>query len=107
MSFNLPSLTTAPDRRTVQALRLLDILLAGSNSARLKKHLQFNEELFSQISSGYNPFNRGDSLLLLSAQLNTHQQITLDQAQARIWQVIEHLKTTPWTRKNWSARAPC
>ena len=95
MSFNLPSLTTAPDRRTVQALRLLDILLAGSNSARLKKHLQFNEELFSQISSGYNPFNRGDSLLLLSAQLNTHQQITLDQAQARIWQVIEHLKTTP------------
>ncbi|MDX9665766.1 pitrilysin family protein [Pseudomonas sp. P5_152] len=95
MSFNLPSLTTAPDRRTVQALRLLDILLAGSNSARLKKHLQFNEVLFSQISSGYDPFNRGDSLLLLSAQLNSHQQITLDQAQARIWQVIEQLKTTP------------
>ncbi|CAI8783632.1 M16 family metallopeptidase [Pseudomonas sp. IT-P176] len=95
MSFNLPSLTTAPDRRTVQALRLLDILLAGSNSARLKKHLQFNEDLFSQISSGYDPFNRGDSLLLLSAQLNSHQRISLDQAQARIWQVIEQLKTTP------------
>ena len=74
---------------------MLDILLAGSNSARLKKHLQFNEVLFSQISSGYDPFNRGDSLLLLSAQLNSHQRISLDQAQARIWQVIEQLKTTP------------
>jgi len=48
MSFNTPSLATAQERRTAHTLRLLEILLAGSNSARLKQQLQFGDEIFSR-----------------------------------------------------------
>lgn len=95
MSFNVPSLVTAENRRSVHALRLLDTLLAGSNSARLLKRLQFNDRLFSGISSDYSPLYRGDSLFTLSAQLHSQRTIHLDQAQARIWEVLDEFRTTP------------
>jgi zinc protease len=95
MSFNVPSQATAEDRRTVHALRLLNILLAGSNSARLTKRLQFTDRLFSSTSSSYNPLYRGDSLFTLSAQLNIQSTISLDEAQALIWAMLDELKATP------------
>lgn len=95
LSFNVPSLATAENRRSVHALRLLNTLLAGSSSARLPKRLQFTDRLFSAATSDYNPLYRGDSLLTLTAQLNLHRQETLDQAQARIWALLDELKATP------------
>ncbi|POA22443.1 peptidase M16 [Pseudomonas sp. FW300-N1A1] len=97
MTFNVPSQTTTTDLRTVHALRLLDILLAGSNGSRLKKQLLLTEQLFSEITSGYNSLTRGDSLLTISAQLHGKQPSSLDQAQARVWQLLDELKTTPPT----------
>jgi zinc protease len=95
MSFNVPSLTTAENRRTAHALRLLDTLLAGSNSGRLTKQLQFTDRLFSSTSSNYNPLYRGDSLFTLNAQLNAPSTVSLDEAQARIWALLDELKATP------------
>ncbi|MDN3219070.1 M16 family metallopeptidase [Pseudomonas nunensis] len=95
MSFNVPSLATAENRRSVHALRLLDTLLAGSNSARLTKRLQLTERLFSNTSSSYNPLYRGDSLFTLNAQLTTQSSVSLDQAEARIWALLDELKSTP------------
>lgn len=95
MAFNVPSLATAENRRTVHALRLLNTLLAGSNSARLGKRLQFTERLFSSTSSDYNALHRGDSLFTLNAQLNSQSAVSLDQAQTRIWELIDELKATP------------
>ncbi|MGF6205178.1 M16 family metallopeptidase [Pseudomonas frederiksbergensis] len=95
MAFNVPSLATAENRRTVHALRLLNTLLAGSNSARLSKRLQFAERLFSSTSSEYNALYRGDSLFTLSAHLNSQSTVSLDQAQSRIWELLDELKATP------------
>ncbi|CAI8843194.1 zinc protease [Pseudomonas sp. IT-196MI5] len=93
MSFNAPSLTTAPDHRTAHALRLLDRLLAGSNSARIKQQLQLSEAVFTEADSEYDAFNRGDSLLTISTQLNPDKLNDADEALARLWQVIESLKS--------------
>jgi zinc protease len=93
MSFNAPSLATAPDRRTVHALRLLDMLLAGSSSARIKQQLQLSEAIFTEARSEYDAFNRGDSLLTISTQLNPDKLDDADEALARLWQVIESLKS--------------
>lgn len=95
MAFNVPSLGTAENRRTVHSLTLLDALLAGSNSARLRKRLQFGERLFSATSSEYNALFRGDSLFTVDAELNTQRNISLDEAQARIWTLLDEFKATP------------
>ncbi len=93
MSFNAPSLATALDRRTAHALRLLDMLLAGSRSARIKQQLQLSEAIFTEAHSEYDAFNRGDSLLTISTQLNPDKLNDADEALARLWQVIESLKS--------------
>jgi zinc protease len=92
MSFNAPSLATALDRRTAHALRLLDVLLAGSRSARIKQQLQLSEALFTEAVSEYDLFNRGDSLLTISTQLNADKLTNADEALTRVWQVIESFK---------------
>jgi zinc protease len=93
MSFNAPSLTTAPDRRTAHALRLLNMLLAGSSSGRIKQQLQLSEAIFTEAYSKYDAFNRGDSLLTITTQLNPDKLNDADEALARLWQVIESLKS--------------
>jgi len=93
MSFNAPSLATALDRRTAHALRLLDMLLAGSGSARIKQQLQLGEAIFTEAQSEYDAFKRGDSLLTISTQLNPDKLTDTDEALARLWQVIESLKS--------------
>ena len=95
MSFNVPSLTTAENRRLVYALRLLETLLAGSDSARIRKRLQYTEQLFSEVSSEYDAFKRGDSLFILSTELDLKQTITLTDAENRLWQLLDELKATP------------
>ncbi|WPN29857.1 pitrilysin family protein [Pseudomonas sp. P5_109] len=92
MSFNTPSLATALDHRTAHALRLLDVLLAGSNSARIKEQLQLGEAIFTEVHSEYDAFNRGDSLLTISTQLNPDKLKDPDEALARLWKVINALK---------------
>ncbi|MFJ2482964.1 M16 family metallopeptidase [Pseudomonas sp. NPDC087598] len=95
MAFNVPGLNTAENRRSVHALRLIDMLLGGAHSARLQKRLQYAEPLFSEISTSYDHLTRGDSLLLLTSQLPSTHTDTLDAAQTRIWQLIEELHDQP------------
>jgi zinc protease len=92
MSFNTPSLATAQNRRSVHALRLLNVLLAGSNSARIKQQLQLSEAIFTEVQAEYDAFKRGDSLFTISTQLNPDKLNDADEALARLWQVIESLK---------------
>ncbi|MCF4996119.1 insulinase family protein [Pseudomonas syringae] len=95
MTFNVPGMATAESRRAVHALRLIDVMLGGSLSARLQKRLQYTEQVFSTVSTFYNPLTRGDSLLQVSAELAGNYTADLDAAQARIWQLIEELQSTP------------
>lgn len=94
MVFNVPGLATADHRRSVDALRLIDMLLGGSHSARLQKRLHLTEQLFSEVGTAYDPLTRGDSLLSLSADLGGAHAADLDTAEKRVWQLIEELRTT-------------
>ena len=93
MSFNTPSLATAQDRRTADALRLLNTLLAGSNSARIKQQLQLPDTVYSHVESEYDAFNRGDSVLTIHAHLSAEKSKTPDDAFAQLWTVIDELKS--------------
>ncbi|KHK65113.1 MULTISPECIES: M16 family metallopeptidase [Pseudomonas] len=95
IAFNVPVLVTAEPPRTVHALRLLQTLLAGSSSARLQSQLQFKTSLFSTLSSQYNWLARGDGLLLIDGHISNAYTGSLDDAEARVWQEIEKLRTHP------------
>ncbi|MFJ2488228.1 M16 family metallopeptidase [Pseudomonas sp. NPDC087639] len=97
MAFNVPGLATAENRRSVHALRLIDALLGGTQSARLKKRLEFTEQLFSDVSTSYDALTRGDSLLFMTAELASAHADDLDAAEARVWQLIEELHAHPPT----------
>ena len=76
LGFNVPSIATAKDPVTANALRLISALLDGGYSARMPTQLERGEELVSGASSSYNAFTRGDSLFLLSAMPNSQKKIT-------------------------------
>ena len=93
--FNVPSLSTAADPRSVNALRLISALLDGGYSARIPARLERGEELVSGASSSYDAYSRGDSLFMLSATPNTQKKKTLADVEAGIWRLLNELKTKP------------
>jgi zinc protease len=93
--FNVPSLSTAADPRSVNALRLISALLDGGYSARIPTRLERGEELVSGASSSYDAYSRGDSLFMLSATPNTQKKKNLVDVEAGIWRLLNELKTTP------------
>lgn len=95
MAFNVPSLATADAERTAHTLRLIEMLLAGSHSARLQKHLLHKEHVFSHVSASYDLYSRGDTLLTLRTQLDNSQSTGPEVAKTRVWDLLEELRTTP------------
>jgi len=93
--FNVPSLSTAADPRSVNALRLISALLDGGYSARIPTRLERGEELVSGASSSYDAYSRGDSLFMLSATPNTQKKKNLADVEAGIWRLLNELKTKP------------
>ncbi|MEB0054606.1 pitrilysin family protein, partial [Pseudomonas sp. FG1] len=97
LGFNVPGLATAPDKRSVQALRLISALLDGGYSARISERLERGEELVSSASTNYDAYTRGDSLFTLSATPNQQKKKTIAQAEAGLWRLLEELKAKPPT----------
>ncbi|SQF93926.1 insulinase-like:peptidase M16, C-terminal [Paucimonas lemoignei] len=95
--FNVPSLATTEDPRSVNALRLIDALLDGGYSARIPTRLERGEELVSGAGASYDAFARGDSLFTISATPNTQKKKTLADVEAGIWRLLDELKTKPPT----------
>jgi zinc protease len=93
--FNVPSLTTAADPKSVNALRLISALLDGGYSARIPTRLERGEELVTGASSNYDAYTRGDSLFTISATPNQQKKKTLAQTEAGIWRLLDELKTKP------------
>ncbi|AVB18261.1 peptidase M16 [Pseudomonas avellanae] len=91
--FNVPSVATAEDPRSANALRLIAALLDGGYSARIPTRLERGEELVSGASSRYDAFARGDSLFMISATPNTQKKKTLADVEAGIWRLLDDLKT--------------
>lgn len=93
MGFNVPGLASSDNPREVHALRLIAALLDGGYSARLPTRLEREQELVTGASASYDPYNRGDSLFVLSARPNLQKGKTLAQVEAGLWQELETLKT--------------
>jgi zinc protease len=97
--FNVPSLSTATDPQSVNALRLISALLDGGYSARIPTRLERGEELVTGASSDYDAYTRGDSLFTISATPNLQKKKTLADAEAGIWRLLDELKTKPPTKE--------
>ena len=94
MGFNVPSLSTAQDKKEVYALELISALLDGGDSARLTTELELNQELVTSAGAGYSAVQRGDSLFLFNALPNTQKGKTIQNVEKGIWQLLDQLKTT-------------
>lgn len=94
MGFNVPSLSTAKDKRDVYALGLIVALLDGGNSARLTTELELKQELVTGAGAGYTGVARGDTLFMFSALPNVQKGKTIEQVEKGIWQLLDQLKTT-------------
>ncbi|MFJ7810481.1 M16 family metallopeptidase [Pseudomonas asiatica] len=88
MSFNVPGRATAPDARTSLALTLLCDLLGAGFSSRLYSDLVRDRRLLTGVRVTYEPLVRGDTLLTISAYVNTTHATPEDAAQA----VYEHVQ---------------
>jgi zinc protease len=97
--FNVPSLSTATDPQSVNALRLISALLDGGYSARIPTRLERGEELVTGASSDYDAYTRGDSLFTISATPNQQKKKTLADTEAGIWRLLDELKTKPPTQE--------
>ena len=95
MAFNVPSLATAEDPHTAHTLRLLNELLGVGGGSRIFRQLKFREELITQAHSSYEAFSRGDTVLMIAVDLDTHKNVSLDDIQARLWQLLDEFKHTP------------
>ncbi|MFJ4452450.1 M16 family metallopeptidase [Pseudomonas sp. NPDC089392] len=87
LSFNLPSQCTANSNAQAYALRLLPEILAEGHASALQRRLVLDEPLLQGMRSSYEPWQRGDSLLMLYAFCSP--QVTPEAAAERLMLEIE------------------
>jgi zinc protease len=95
MAFNVPSHATSDDSRSLNALRLLDSLLTGGYSSRIQAQLLLKKSWLVSSRSQYEPFKRGDTLFIISTQLNSAIQKSPEAVRKGIWAILEDLKANP------------
>lgn len=98
MSFNVPSLATAPQATTAPALKLLGELLGKGFSARLYSRLVRDENVLKGVVLAYDPLVRGDTVLTISASVNSDKSTPQDAAEA-IYGLVDELRQTPLTQE--------
>lgn len=94
MGYKVPSLTQAktPEQAAdVYALEVLAGLLDGGNSARLSKNIVRGREIASSAGAGYNPYDRLDTLFLLSGMPAGKSNVA--ELKAALLAEVEKLKT--------------
>lgn len=90
LAWNTVSLKTAKQPEDALALLILSALLDKGINSRLEQNLVRKNQILSSVSVSYDPYNRGDSLLSISAI--PHQKYSLDDAQQAIINEIESIK---------------
>ncbi|MEG2921233.1 MAG: pitrilysin family protein [Acinetobacter sp.] len=91
MAWNVRSLVTAKNLQDAYALTIIKNVLDSGISSRLQDRLVRDKKVLSAISVSYDPYNRGDSLLSISA-LPT-DGVSLQDAEKAIQSEIDLLKT--------------
>jgi len=97
LSFNLPSQCTAQSAEQAYALRLLPDLLANGHSSVLQRLLVLDDPVLRSLSSAYEPWQRGDSLLTFFAF--SSPQVTPEIAAERLMLEIEAFRQSAPTRE--------
>ncbi|MNX91776.1 Protease 3 precursor [compost metagenome] len=95
MSFNVPGHATTTNVRSLNALRLLEKMLAGGLSSRLYAQLFRADTVLLESASSYNPFIRGDGRFIINAEPNPASKQSLETLKQRIWLIIKDIKTNP------------
>lgn len=91
MAWNVKSLNTAKNPQDAYALTIIQTLLDGGISSRLQDRLVRDRKVLTSISVSYDPYNRGDSLFLISAL--PAEGISLDNAQKSIQAEMDLFKS--------------
>lgn len=99
MGFNVPSLSTAENKRDAYTLELIAALLDGGDSARLTTELELKQELVTGAGAGYSAVTRGDTLFIFNALPNTQKGKSIADVEKGIWQLLDQLKTTKPTKE--------
>jgi len=94
MSFNVPSCATALDPTLAPTLELICDMLGKGDSSLLYSDLVRERRLISNVSVNYDPLVRGDTLLTITAAVNT-SNATPEQAAEAIYQMIAELRLAP------------
>ncbi|MBH3470882.1 M16 family metallopeptidase [Pseudomonas putida] len=87
ISFNLPSQCTAQSESQAYALRLLPQILAQGQASILQRLLVHDEPLLQGVGAKYEPWQRGDSLLIIYAFCSP--QVAPEAAAERLLMEIE------------------
>lgn len=93
MTWNVPSLSTAKQPKDAHALLMLKHLLDSGISSRLQRHLVQQEKILTSVSVSYNPYQRGDTLLSISAI--PAKNVSLEQARQAIEIQLADLSRQP------------
>ena len=91
MSWNVNSIKTAKNPQDAYALTMIQNLLDEGISSRLQERLIRDKRILTTINVSYDPYNRGDSLFLVSAL--PASGVSLEQAQIQIQKEIDLFKT--------------
>jgi zinc protease len=90
LAYNVPSLHTAKPGEA-EAIRMMVGVLDEGMSARLETRLVREQRVAAAVSSGYDAFDRGDTLFMISAIPAAGR--TLDELEKALLAEIEKLKT--------------
>ncbi|OTG77597.1 peptidase M16 [Acinetobacter terrae] len=91
MAWNVHSLVTAKNPQDAYALTIIKSLLDSGISSRLQDRLVRDQKILTAISVSYDSYNRGDSLLSISAL--PADGVSLQEAEKAIQREIDLLKT--------------
>lgn len=93
MAFNVPSLATCDELRSVHALRIVAELLGRGASSLLYSQLVRGQHVMTAIDPSYDYQVRGDTLLNFAGYVAPgHTPAAAEQA---VWDVIDGLRTAP------------
>lgn len=93
MTYNVPSLTTAEDKKAFYTLTMLAGILDGGLSARIETELVRGQRLAAGAGAGYSGLQRGSGTFTFTATPNP--EVTLEQLEQALLDQVRALAETP------------
>jgi len=95
--YNVPAWFGVKNKSDIYALLVLCEILAGSHTARFQLNLQQKQQLIMDIHYEYQPFLRGDTLMMFTFMPNPNCE--LEKVKEGVFHEIERIKKVPPKKK--------